>query len=249
MTGVGVLLGTYFSVAELAALSFVAGVAPLAKRASYVFIALTAALLALVVNMAVAGDLRKQSFIVLGILAAGSMILVFFIGAPLWLVLRRRGIRLCHVTKLPPATESADQQFGIRDMLVVTTTIAILIATLRWMMEAHLFITSDVVNPIVFIGALVAFNVLAVLPLLVSVLLRRFALISTLASLGLMAAATVGEIEVLGKLSESAGKQPLVVWSLNGTQVAWALIVLGTLRAGGYRLASPERSSSPPLQA
>jgi hypothetical protein len=42
--------------------------------------------------------------------------------------------------------------------------------------------------------------------------------------------------------------EAIVLSAMNGTQAAWLLLTLGTLRLGGYRLAPAANSNSSPKQ-
>jgi len=176
---------------------------------------------------------------VFGLIAVGQWLLI---AIPLWLLLTRRGISFRHVGELSPDVRATDQQFGIREILIVTAVTASLLSAIRWLFASLPWAPDESMRRgLMIFGYLALCNVFVTLPLLVAPLLRRFAHVSTLIALAFIALITSCEVPAFHQVERNSTNERIVwitLWVMNYVQAMWVLMALGTLRAGGYRLAA-----------
>lgn len=232
----GMMYGTLSAPFALFGFWAVLGTQRLVVRLVLIFVGMATVALTLVIPILQAGEMR--GLMLPAILTLAGVTLSALVAAPLWQLTARRGIQLRHVNELSPVVRGADQQFGIRELLVITVITAALLGGVRWLIEIRPILKSGSVGAtIVFYIGMVVLIVFGLLPLLVAPLLRRFALPLTALGILLLAVGTVIEIPIAHRLGTISNKTWPVFWSMNFTQAAWLLATLGTLRAGGYRLA------------
>lgn len=171
----------------------------------------------------------------------------------LWILGNASRARLRHLDDLPRSVRATDQQFGIREVLVVTAIIAVLLGAIRLILQLAPGAASPLTQGAIIWGYLVLCNVFIVLPVIVSPLLRRFALTCTLIALVFVGVVTGLEVTALHRIEKGPDTGWIVFSLANYVQSAWVLLALGVLRYGGYRLvkadSSPhtdDRSSSQP---
>jgi len=129
-------------------------------------------------------------------------------------------------------------QFGIRQLMVVTTLVAVLLGAGRLLVPyfAKLFSSGGWNEAPVFFF-LAAAGVVMTVPLLLAALLPRFAVRSSLVIVALTILATGWELQLLQLVS---GPSPVPnFWhflSITAFQTTWILAVVSFLRYYGYRL-------------
>lgn len=166
------------------------------------------------------------------------------VGGLLWIVIRMRSLRLSHVSEIPPDTGASDQQFGVRDVLLLTAVIGALLAAIRWLPVAKTALGEGALGGgFAYFAYLALCNVFILLPLLVAPLLRRYALVATLVALVFVAVVTIGQNSALEWIAKVPSSMQLLIWhriawATNYVQALWVLLALGIVRAGGYRLAA-----------
>ncbi|MCI0359688.1 MAG: hypothetical protein L0211_14520 [Planctomycetaceae bacterium] len=235
----GMMYGTLSVPFALCGFWAVLGTPRLAVRLVQVLAGMATVVMTLLFPQLVAGDVSLRRLLLPAVLSLAGVTLCLLVAGPLWLLTSRRGVRLRHVSDISPVVQGADQQFGIREVLVVTVTIAILLGAMRWLIEIRpTAATGSAGEMIIFYVGMVVLNVFGLLPILIAPLLRRFALALTLIGMFLIAAGTAIEIPIAHRLGRVSSKASPIFWSMNLTQTAWVLLTLGTLRLGGYRLAA-----------
>lgn len=233
----GLMVGTYFGVISLSAAWMAVGFGPRIARIWQSLAPCAIALVALVVNFLLGPMLGYELPVIVavcGLAALGQWLLAV---GTLSSLVTARNIRLRHASELSTDVAASDQQFGIRELLLATAGTAALLGAIRWLVQSHSTAPDvSMIRGLVIFGYVVACNVFVVIPLLVGPLLRRFAGMSTLLALTFVAIVTSCEIAAFRHF-KSVSNETVVFWTINYVQAMWIVLVLGTVRAGGYRLA------------
>ena len=241
--GVGLMFGTFFGLAALAAAWTAYGAYSPLVRIAHSLILCALAVLALVANGAVRGTATNE---LASMAVAMSIAVVSQYGlstALLWPIVSIRTARLRHLRSLSTEEIGANAQFGIRDLLVAIAVAAVLLATIRWIVSQPWPTTPQrsIRRELLVLGFVAACNTLVTLPLLVAPLFRRFALAATAVSQAF--AIFVTACEASAWLSATGHTHPYYEHrfsygfaAINAVQSLWILAVLCTLRAAGWRL-------------
>jgi hypothetical protein len=245
----GLLFGTFFGLNGLAGAWMALGFAQWTTRfwQSMALLALT------VVGVLINGLLSQMPgseipafAAVMGLIALGQYLLI---ATPLLLLFTRRRLGWRHVQAWSSDEQRADQQFGIGEMLIVTAGTGLLFGVLRLLVQSGPWTTeSSLVRGLLIMGYLAACNVFVTLPLFIAPLLRRFALAATILALASIVVITACEIIAFHAVERNSSNERVVFWAMNYGQAMWVLLALGTLRAGGYRLAAAT-SATPTIAA
>lgn len=228
----GFLLGSLFAQASLAAAWTALGTGPLAWRLplSLGWILLLA--LAIQMNLALHRG-PPGGAVLVGTCLFGQW---FLLQIPLWSIALAFGARLRH-SENAQHSDPRERQFGIRQLIVVTTVVALLFGSGRLIVPQivqRLELARGEAPIFIFLG--VAAVVLA-FPLLVAALLRRFAVPSVLVVLTLIGIATAWEVPLL-QLIGTARPGPKVqdFVAINICTAGIMLVVLAMVRLNGYSL-------------
>jgi hypothetical protein len=230
---IGVLFGTLFSHATLAAAWIALGPAKLIYRLPLSLVWLAAMCIGFAANLAIFGGPADILIVVCACLA-GQWILT---QVPLWGIALGYGIRVRHRTDRSAASNS-ESQFGIRQLIMITAIIGVTLGIGRAVILAFAprFQGFGGEGPI-FVFIAVA-GILMTLPLVLAALLPRRATIAVFAVLALIAAGTTWELPLLTRFTSTGGPDFWHFALMNGFQAAWILVIAGLLRAGGYQLQS-----------
>ena len=231
----GVMLGTLFGQVSLAAAWTALGPLRLVVR-----LPLAAAWIAGLILLVAAGEdqMQLQGLLILGGAFSGQWLLVQI---PLWMLVRIYGLRIA-LEGEAAALSASDQQFGIRQLMILTAIVAVVFGAGRLLLGGLKWDTNqgnDFFEIARAYAVIVAVNALITLPILAAVLLpRRAAAASILAVLFALAMAGV-ELSLLHLLAVGGPRElwPIIV-TKNVVQCAWVLPIVAILRAGGYRLVS-----------
>jgi hypothetical protein len=158
---------------------------------------------------------------------------------PLWGLAVGYGLWLRHSTD-PPQTVH-DRQFGIRQVMILTGIVALVLGVSRWIVgeTAVFFHDTDWQGIVVFIF-LTAAGIVMSLPLLIAGLLPRHSVVAVLVALFWIAVGTWIELTLVMILPTRGGGPDF--WHLafiNGFQAAWVLAVVAIVRWCGYGIGSP----------
>jgi hypothetical protein len=237
---IGYILGTLFGQAALASAWTALGPLwlPIRLPLSLAWIGLL--WLAAMINLS-HGPGGLGMAVLLGACLIGQWLLVQL---PFWGLALFYGLRLSHPADATPPATRRQRQFGIRQLLVLTAVVAILLGAGRALVLALAQrVGSDVSreSPVFIFLAAVAIGM--TIPLLLAALLPRWSLIAVPAMLVLVAGATVRELQLLTLVQGPGGgpNQWHLTW-INFFTVGWVLFVVLVLRLGGYRLASAGES-------
>jgi hypothetical protein len=161
---------------------------------------------------------------------------------PFWGLALYYGIRLSHRSAVTLQTTNRQRQFGIRELMVLTAAVAIMLgagrALLLWLAER---IGNDISREAPVFIFLAAAAIALGLPLLLAALLPRWASLAVPAVLVLIATATWWELPLVALVQGPGGGPDYwhLAW-INFFTALWALLVVVILRLGGYGLATAE---------
>ena len=243
---IGVVFGTFFGYALLAGAWVALGPLPLLWRLPLSLVWLAVAIIALALSIAVHGPRADREIVlVFGGVGFGQWLLTQF---PLWGLAVGYGLRVRHLHESGPAYDRKEQQFGIRQLLIVTTIVAVVLAIGR---AVALKLSSDATiesEPIIIISFLAIAGLIMTVPLILSALLPQHALPASIIVLVLVALGTAAELPLLTALKPApGGPGPHVghFFGINGFQCFWVLAVCGALRWAGYRLTTSQEPARP----
>jgi hypothetical protein len=239
---IGNLIGGMFAQATLAAAWTVLGPLALVWRLPLALAWIAALIVALAINIGINGAPDEIILIMSGCVLAQWLLTQL----PLWALAVFYDVRVRHQSESDQAGDLSHLQFGIRQLMILTAIVAVVLGIGRLLVAnfASLFQFPGRETPI-FVFLAIA-GVLMSLPLLVAALLPRLALPATVAMLLFIALATAWELPLLSTLIGTPGGGPDMwhfIW-INAFQAFWVLLVTGTLRLTGYRLAPRHTASS-----
>lgn len=238
----GVMFGTVFGQVSLAAAWTALGPFRLTVRLPLAVVWLAVLPLVLALG-ALRGPMDLQFLVMVGGAIAGQWILVQI---PLWLLVWYYGLRIVAAGD-EPAFSPRDQQFGIRQLMVLTAIVAVVLGLGRMLLGGISRETAgpDWIEGVKVFGMMAIANTFIMLPMLGAVLLPRLsAAAAVFAGLFAVAVAIVeySVFRLMARGGGSAGDLILVFGAINVVQCAWVVALVSTLRLGGYRLLSRSNS-------
>jgi hypothetical protein len=240
-------LGTMFGQATLAATITALGPGPLVRRLPVCLAWLFCLAFALAINSLL---YSQENPAIIMVATLGQWLLA---QVPLWILAWRRGlgIRLGgeHTARLP-----AQLQFGIRQLMILTAIVAVLLGAGRALAPAiKSILDGGMWEEAPVFAFVVATNVVLTLPLALGILLPQRALLACGLGLLFVGLATWCELSLLWVFIPGTGAPDADVvamfWTMNYLQAAWVLVPLGVLRLGGYRLVAGTESEDAPATA
>jgi hypothetical protein len=237
---VGFGFGTLCSVGTLCAAWTVLGPLSLVVRVPLAMVLQTGVL------VSVSAVVGRGSFYLELVGLYGGLLLGQYLLAqvPLWAITIWRGVRLGSTAEQQGGPRPSDQQFGIREVMILTAAVAIVLGMGRWLIHSASFRASWPDSQLLLvIGFLVVANTTISLPLVFAMLLTRRALVASLLAAVSIALVTAIEVPAFELLRESGNRNDisLVLWTMNLTQALWVGAALLVLRLGGYRLMTKPR--------
>lgn len=225
-------LGTLFAHVTLAATWSALGPLPLMARLP---LALTW-LAALVIAVSLQGP---PGALAIAVVISGALVAQWLIvQSPLWLLVARYGLRIRPVECMDQAAAPAEQQFGIRQLMILTAIVAVVLGIGRVALGGIQWGGFEPGKAIAAFAFLALASALVAFPLVAAALLPRGVALACVAAIGLVALTTAFE-EPLFRLLSTGGSADLRLFAwMNASQCAWILGVLFLLRAAGYRLTS-----------
>ena len=186
-----------------------------------------------------------NDFLFAVLLICGAMLVqMILVQLPLWVMRARHSLRMLAPTEQVAPLRRAEYQFGIRQLLILTTGVAVILALGRWIFSANnLEELAGNWESVIAVSIIVISNSLLTLPLTIGLLLPRRAWLGLLISLAFFATVTLLEQPVFAAILGRRGAPDEVFWWLNGIQYAWVLVSLLLVRAAGYRLLSRANQS------
>jgi hypothetical protein len=230
---IGYLIGTLFGQATLASTWTALGPAPLLWRLPLSLTWIGALSVAFMVNIAQHGG--PDGFIAL-VIAVCLLAQWVIVQVPLWGLAIGYGLRLRHVGD-PPETPR-DRQFGIRQVMILTFIVAVVLGVCRMIavQSARHFADTNMHEAWIF-AFLAGAGIVMTLPLLFAALLPRWSSVAVPGVLVLIALGTWYELPLTMILPARGGGPDFwhLAW-INAFQAAWVLGVVGVVRLCGYGL-------------
>jgi hypothetical protein len=231
---VGYLIGTIFGQATVASAWTALGPLPLAQRLPLSLGWNAALVIAFSINPAANGPGGKLALFL--IVAASIAAQWLIIQIPLWGLAIAYGLRLRHEEDPPEA--QTRRQFGIRQLMIVTAIVAVLLGVGRAVFLASLpYLREAAFDGAAVFGVLMVAGIIMTLPLLLAALLPGHnAWAASAVVLALIAAGTWYELPLLQLVPTGPGGGPNE-WHLafiNAFQAAWVLGIAGVMRWLGY---------------
>lgn len=230
---IGYMFGTTFGVALVAAFWCTLGPGPFAYRMPISLLWIGGIFLSWLGNHLMHEYALPLEAILVITISSGAMWLVPQL--PLWCfrLLTRVSVAL-------PQTEAAPNanQFGIRQLIIFTTIIAVLLSAARVAIAAFGNELPRTGEPVIAFAFLVSAGILLSAPLIFAMLLPRYCVVAVVLVLGLSAIACFLEAPLIQMLTKSRGGGPshwLFLW-LNAFAAVWIMALTGIAKIYGYRL-------------
>lgn len=238
--GFCLMLGTMYAQVTLLAAWMAFGPLPLLWRLPLSLVAVLCLIVATGINLMLYHRSEFEMLIVL----AGCLLGQWFIAQlPLWGLGLAYGLRLQHLDEINRAIDPRDRQFGIRELLIFTTIIAVILGIGR-VVVARLprsFVGNDEIGIFIFLAVAAVFFALT---LLVAGLLPRYAGLALAIGVLAIAFVTLAEAPLMDTLVRRRGGPE--TWHLaliNAGTASWILAYVYAIRRAGYRLGiSPVQS-------
>ena len=232
--GMGFFFGTMFGQTTIASAWTAFGPAPLIWRLPLSFLWVVMLAVSIGINVGMNGGPRDAMVVMGGCLTSQW----FLVQLPLWGLAMGYGLRLRHRDDASVASDPRERQFGIRQLLIITTIVAVVFGIGRLIVPNLKFGSSG--EPAVLAFLAVAAIVIT-LPVLIAALLPRFALPATLLTLLLVGLQTAWEMPMFRSTGAGRMGGPHVlhfIW-INVCTTAWLLALVLAVRWNGYTLSGP----------
>jgi hypothetical protein len=233
---IGAVFGTFFGHAVLAGAWMALGPLRLVWRLPLSLLWLAGLVVALAINFRLyAPGNNVEMAVVFGGVALGLWILA---QAPLWMLAMGYSLRLRFAAE--GGADRSERQFGIRELMIVTFVVAVVLAFSRFVVAAVLPAAQFDAQPLIIISLLAVAGLIMLLPLLLAALLPRHAAAASLAVLLLAGLATAGELPLFTAIQgggpPGGGPEPGHFYGINACQAAAVLAVAAIVRINGYQL-------------
>jgi hypothetical protein len=229
----GLILGTVFQQAILAAAWAAIGPGKLLFRlpVSFVWACAMGAALAL----PIAAREHDPSVIVLVLTTAGFW---FFGQIPVWLLVALFGVRL-HYQAAAVADDAKQRQFGIAQLMIFTTFVAALLGLGRWLIAVG-WLPKFQSEVVLLLSLMLCAQVLIGLPLLFGALLKRRVLAGCVLGAFFGAVVTAIEMPLAYKIVQGPAPDGSILIWLNIVSGIWVLLFAAVVRGSGYQFGPPE---------
>ena len=234
---ISAFVGTLFGQAALAAVWAALGPLRLRWRLPLSMIWLVVLIAGLGVNMAIhspgGGDAIEFMAVIGGCLLALWTLMLLPLGSlAVW-----HGLRIRHRTEPGRPPQPRDRQFGIRQVMIVTAVVGVVLglgrALIVWLLSQESVRDGE---PLIFVFLAIA-GVVMMLPLVLAALLPRWAVPASLAVLVLIGLATTWEASLFNLLPRRGGAPDYWHFLLiNAFTAFWVLGVITLVRLGGFGL-------------
>jgi hypothetical protein len=234
---VNLLLGTLYALTTIAAAWLALGPGRLLVRLPGSILVTAVNLFCLLGNLEAHGEPLDGAEYVL---AACLLLQWLLVQVPLWLIAIGYGVRLRHREEI--VADRPLRQFDIRQLLIVTTVVAVLLALGRVLVgRAHSAFAHQEWLVLLFLNVVA---VIVSLPLLLAALLPRFALPAVVGVGILVAIFTAWEAPLKEQLALAGGPPAAHFVLLNTFTCLWVLAFVLCLRLSGYGIGMPRLQST-----
>jgi len=232
---VGLVFGSMFGQATLAAAATVFLAAPLWLRLPVSLFWVFMLGLGLAINVSVNGGPSDMGFVFGALVFAQWLVLQLL----LWPIRFAFGIKLSHFQSEPSFSDPSRRQFGIRQLMIVTAAVGVLLGIGRVTIPVLIDRLSVLRHDLPVHAFLVVAEVMLTLPLVLAALLRRFTFVGILLALAFVAGATFVEVPLLQLLVGNNGIETSDFVGVNAVASALVTAALIAVRLNGYSLATP----------
>jgi hypothetical protein len=232
----GLMMGTLFGQVSLAAAWVALGPLRMIVRLTLSGLWLVALWLSLAIGAAASGAQPTEMLVLVG----GILLQWILVQIGPWILAAFCGLRITHRSELGKL-QLSDQQFGIRQLLILTAIVAVLLGGTRFLLTRFQWAQTqpDWAEGLKIFSFLAVANAVLTLPLLAAGLLRRHAVIASIVAVGFALALVAVEYPAFTLIARGGPPAEeliaIFLW-MNATQCAWVLTIVGILRAGGFRL-------------
>lgn len=159
---------------------------------------------------------------------------------PLWLTALGFGLRLRYQAESPDADAAKERQFGIGQLMIFTTFVAVLAGIAKLLLSSQLIPDPDR-EFITVISVLVVTQILLSVPLIFSGLLQQRVALASVIALALAAIVTVLELLTISQVMPlGMPRQEYFVFTwANVFSAVWVLTFTAVVRGSGYRFGLP----------
>lgn len=160
---------------------------------------------------------------------------------PLWLTAFAFRLRLRYQAESPDADTTKERQFGIRELMIFTTFVAVLAALAKLILNSQLIPDPDR-EFITVMSVLVVTQILVGVPLIFSGLLQQRVALATVVALVLVAVVTVLEhLTISQVMPRGMPRQEYYIFTwANIHSALWVLLFTAVVRGSGYRFGLPQ---------
>jgi hypothetical protein len=236
----GFFFGSLFAHTTLAAAWTALGPAPLVWRLPLSLVWVFCLAVAIQINILIHGG-PDGGAILVGACLFGQWLLMQI---PLWTIALTFGAHLRHDDCLQAPFDPRERQFGIQQLIVVTTIVAVVFACGRLavpQLAEHLRFTKGEAPIFVFLGAAA---IVLTLPLLLAGLMRYYSTAAVVIVLVLIGFATAWEMPLLRLFGGGPGPNTEHFIAINAFTVTILLTALTIVRLGGYSLVGRRRAAA-----
>ena len=194
----------------------------------------------LAINARVNGGPRSEA-IVFGAITFSQWLLLQLL---LWSIRLAFGVQMRHVQDEEFAYDPSQQQFGIRQLMIITTVVGVALGIGRLVIPRLIDQTYFPGHDLPILAFLVVAEVVLTLPLVLAALLRRYAVGGTVVALAFVALVTFGEVPLLRLFAAGpTGPETTDFIAVNAVASTMVLLVLTVIRLNGYSLVTIRRSA------
>jgi hypothetical protein len=237
---ISAVLGTMFGQVSLAAAWCALGPFALVRRLPLAFAWIAAIVLSF--GFSIARESNSDGLPMLLVYGGAVLGQWLLVQIPLWLLVARHGLRIVGASPKPANRQLLDQQFGIRQIMILTALVAVVLGAgrilLGGMKSNEPF--GDWTKVLIFAFFAVS-NAAIAFPLIAAALTRQNLTLRIAGAILLLAPITFFELMIFNWLEPFAspnGEEYWILILINAIQTPWVLSVLLLLRAGGFRLES-----------
>jgi hypothetical protein len=237
---IGFFFGSLFAHTTLAAAWTALGPAPLVWRLPLSLLWVFSLAIAIQINILTNGG-PDEGAVLVGACLFGQWLLMQI---PLWTIALVFGAHLRHTDYLQSAFDPRERQFGIRQLIVVTTIVAVVFGCGRLIvpqLAEHLTFTRGEAPIFIFLGVAA---VTLTLPLLLAALMENYTTAGVVVVLVLIGFATAWEMPLLRLVGGGPGPKTEDFIAINGFTAAILLSVLTMVRLNGYCLIGRRAASA-----
>jgi hypothetical protein len=233
---VGVVLGTIYGHGTLAAAWTVLGPGSFRIRCVISILWILALAVAFRLNVGKRGGPNLE----IVVMVAAFLFMQWLLAqVPLWALTKWYGVRLRDTDDSNWSIAHRPTQFGIRQLMILTAGIAVVLAIGRIVLPWLSRFVSPRAEELLTFGFLTIAGVLMTLSLLLAALLPRYALIATLIVAALIALGTYWEFPLLKQFAGGGGPNFNHLLAINVVQCSWILLIACLMNCAGFVLRTP----------